>query len=124
MLKKKWAQLTDEDLKFANGNLEQLVGRIQHRTGEAREAIEQFLEQLTATGSSVFSEAVKSVGEYARDTSGQICDGYNRISDRLESQLNRSEEFIRERPAHSVATAFAVGILFGVVVGLALRSRG
>jgi len=30
---------------------------------------------------------------------------------------------IRENPAQSVATAFGVGILLGVVVGLALRSR-
>src|SRR6516165_4121230 len=82
-LKKKWSQLTDEDLKFAHGNVDQLVGRIHQRTGEAREAIEQYLDQLTASGSSLVSDAVKSVGEYARDTSEHLRDGYNRISDQI-----------------------------------------
>jgi hypothetical protein len=30
---------------------------------------------------------------------------------------------IRDNPAASVATAFGIGVLLGVVVGLALRSR-
>jgi uncharacterized protein YjbJ (UPF0337 family) len=123
MLKKKWEKLTDEDLRFANGNFDQLVGRIHHRTGEAREAIEQFLDQVTNTGASVVSDAVKSVGEYARGASDQFREGYNRVSDQLGRQFDRSQELIRERPAHSVATAFAVGVLFGAVIGLALRSR-
>jgi len=28
-LKKKWGQLTDDDLRFNNGNIDQLVGKIQ-----------------------------------------------------------------------------------------------
>ena len=53
-LKKKWGQLTDDDLKFANGNIDQLIGRIQHKTGEAREAIEGFLDELTSQGARRF----------------------------------------------------------------------
>jgi uncharacterized protein YjbJ (UPF0337 family) len=44
-LKKKWGQLTDDDLRFTNGNIDQLIGKIQQRTGEARDAIEQFLTE-------------------------------------------------------------------------------
>ena len=35
-LKQKWAQLTDDDLIFAEGKAEELIGRIQRRTGETR----------------------------------------------------------------------------------------
>ncbi len=49
-LKKKWGQLTDDDLRLTNGNIDQLVGVIQRKTGEAREAIEQFLDTVTAHG--------------------------------------------------------------------------
>ena len=49
-LKKKWGQLTEDDLRFTNGNIDQLVGKIQQRTGEAREAIEQFLERSDVAG--------------------------------------------------------------------------
>ncbi len=41
ILKQKWAQLTDDDLQFAKGKEDELVGRIQKRTGETREAVEK-----------------------------------------------------------------------------------
>jgi len=39
-LKQKWANLTDDDLQFLDGKQDELVGRIQKRTGETREAVE------------------------------------------------------------------------------------
>ena len=33
-LKQKWAKLTDDDLKYAAGKQDELIGRIQKRTGE------------------------------------------------------------------------------------------
>ena len=42
-LKQKWANLTDDDLTFAEGKEDELIGRIQKRTGEAREAVEDAL---------------------------------------------------------------------------------
>jgi uncharacterized protein YjbJ (UPF0337 family) len=122
-LKKKWGQLTDDDLKFANGNLDQLVGKIQHKTGEAREAIEGFLDELTSQGSSAIAQAAESARQYAGYATEQVRDGYNRISDQFGRQYDASQDIIRENPARTVATAFGVGVLLGVVVGLALRSR-
>jgi len=122
-LKKKWAQLTEDDLRFANGNIDQLVGRIQHKTGEAREAVEGFLDELTSQGASAVSQTAESVKNYAGYASDQVRDGYNRISEQLGRRYQTSEELIRENPARTVATAFGVGVLLGVVVGLALRSR-
>jgi len=43
-LKQKWAQLTDNDLQYAAGQQEELIGRIQKRTGETRAAIETMLK--------------------------------------------------------------------------------
>jgi uncharacterized protein YjbJ (UPF0337 family) len=122
-VKKKWGQLTDDDLKFANGNLDQLVGKIQHKTGEAREAIESFLDELTSQGSSAVAQAAESARQYAGYATDQVRDGYNRISDQLGRQYESSQDMIRENPARTVATAFGAGVLLGVVVGLALRSR-
>ncbi|MFN0075992.1 MAG: CsbD family protein [Prosthecobacter sp.] len=39
-LKQKWAKLTDDDLQFIEGQQDELLGRIQKRTGETREAVE------------------------------------------------------------------------------------
>jgi uncharacterized protein YjbJ (UPF0337 family) len=122
-LKKKWGQLTDDDLRFSNGNIDQLVGKIQQRTGEAREAIEQFLGEAASQGASAVAQAAGQVGQYARYAGDQVREGYNRISDQFGRGYDYSQEVIRENPGRSLATAFGVGILLGVVVGMALRSR-
>jgi uncharacterized protein YjbJ (UPF0337 family) len=133
-LKKKWGQLTDDDLRLANGNIDQIIGRIQHKTGEAREAVEGFLDELTSHGASAISQAAESAGQFARQgadyaregyqrAAEQAREGYNRLSGEFERGYDISRELVRDNPARSVATAFGVGVLMGVVVGLALRSR-
>ncbi len=44
-LKQKWARLTDDDLQFIEGNQDELLGRIQKRTGESREAVESAIKE-------------------------------------------------------------------------------
>jgi uncharacterized protein YjbJ (UPF0337 family) len=48
-LKQKWAKLTDDDLQYAEGKQAELVGRIQKRTGETREAVEKALKESCST---------------------------------------------------------------------------
>lgn len=48
-LKQKWANLTDDDLQYAEGKQDELVGRIQKRTGETREAVEQAIKNACAS---------------------------------------------------------------------------
>jgi uncharacterized protein YjbJ (UPF0337 family) len=43
-IKRKWGQVTDDDLTEAQGNVEKLVGKIQERSGDQREAIEKWLK--------------------------------------------------------------------------------
>lgn len=40
-----WGDLTDDDMDVAEGNVEELVGKIKERTGESAEAIEDRLDQ-------------------------------------------------------------------------------
>ncbi|MBL9139679.1 MAG: CsbD family protein [Verrucomicrobiales bacterium] len=42
-LKQKWAQLTDDDLQYVQGKEDELLGRIQKRTGETRENVEKYV---------------------------------------------------------------------------------
>lgn len=39
-LKQKWADLTDDDLDYVEGKQDELVGRVQKRTGQTRDAVE------------------------------------------------------------------------------------
>lgn len=43
-LKQKYAQLTDDDLNYVEGKEDELLGRLQKRTGESRETLERFLK--------------------------------------------------------------------------------
>jgi uncharacterized protein YjbJ (UPF0337 family) len=47
-LKQKWAKLTDDDLQFAEGKHDELLGRIQKRTGATREAVEEAVKEASS----------------------------------------------------------------------------
>jgi len=44
-LKQKYAHLTDDDLQYIEGKEDELVGRIQKRTGNTKEQVEEMLDE-------------------------------------------------------------------------------
>ncbi len=48
-LKQKWANLTDDDLEFVEGKEEEMLGRIQKRTGESREEVEKAVKEASSS---------------------------------------------------------------------------
>jgi uncharacterized protein YjbJ (UPF0337 family) len=46
-LQQKWAQLTDDDLQYIEGEQDVLLGRIQKRTGQTREAVEKAINEFS-----------------------------------------------------------------------------
>jgi uncharacterized protein YjbJ (UPF0337 family) len=44
-IKRKWGRVTDDDVMEAQGSMEKLIGKIQERSGEQREAIEKWFKQ-------------------------------------------------------------------------------
>jgi len=129
-VKKKWGQLTDDDLRWTNGNVDQLVGRIQERTGEKREQIEKYLDSLLAEGSSMLSNAVETVGQAASHATNRLREGYSKVSDQAGAQLSHAQAVMGEQygqardmvvrnPIQWVAAAFGVGFLAGMIAGYA-----
>ena len=47
-LKQKWATLTDDDLQCAEGKHDEMLGRIQKRTGETLEAVEKAVKEASS----------------------------------------------------------------------------
>jgi len=122
-VKEKWGQLTDDDLNVGGGNLDQVIGKIQQRTGEGREAIEKFFGTLTSGGASGVSHAAEKVREVASDAGERFRDGYGQASEFARERFERAEDLVRHKPAQSVAAAFGIGLVVGLVVGIAVRSR-
>jgi len=122
-LRSKWGSLTDDDLKNFNGNVDQLVGTIQRKTGEARESIEQFFDSLSSDGASSISKATESVRNYAQHAAESLQESSKQAADSMRDGYAEVEDMVRQRPAESLAVCFGVGVITGVVVSLLLKSR-
>ena len=44
-LKQKFADLTDDDLTFAEGKEDEMLGRLQHRLGKSEEEVRRAIEE-------------------------------------------------------------------------------
>ena len=122
-LRSKWGSLTDDELKVFNGNVDQLVGTIQRKTGEARESIEQFFDQFTADGAGTISRAGETVRAYAQQAADSVQETSHNAAASVREGYAEVEDMVRQRPAESLAVCFGVGVVTGVVVGLLFRSR-
>ncbi len=45
-VKQNYAELTDDDLKYEEGQEDELLGRIQKKTGKTKEQVKEFIDQL------------------------------------------------------------------------------
>ena len=50
-LKQKYASLTDDDLQYIEGKEDELIGRIQKRTGKTKDEVEDAIEECNCCGS-------------------------------------------------------------------------
>lgn len=138
-VKEKWGTLTDDDLVMAEGDIDQLIGIIQRRTGESREKVEHDLDQLTSEYGSQMdrvrqqaSAAATSAGDAARQYADQASElarrqyeqlqqQYGHVASDLQAKYADAEAAIRRNPIESICAAFGTGLVAGVVVGLLFR---
>src|SRR5580704_5175279 len=113
-VKEKWGQLTDDDLNITGGNVDQLVGKIQQKTGVARDTIEKFLNELTAHGGSAVAQAAQAVGDFAHQAGGRIRENYENVSGQVRERYEAAEDLVRHNPGQSVAAAFGIGLVAGL----------
>ena len=120
-LRSKWGQLTHDELQTFDGNIERLIGLIQRKTGEGRSAIENFLEQVTADGSSAVSRVTAAAGEYAQQVAEKVQETSQQAAETVRQGYEEAEKMVKQRPAESVAVCFAAGVLAGLMLGLIVR---
>lgn len=122
-LRRKWGTLTDDDLQNFHGTLDQLMGTIQRKTGEARTGIEQFFEQLSSEGASAISQSGETVRAYVQQAAETVQATSQHAAESVREGYAGVENLVRQRPAESLAVCFGVGVITGVIVGLLLRWR-
>ncbi len=45
-LLQKWAELTEDDLKYSEGKEDELVGRIQKKTGKSKDEVHRMINEV------------------------------------------------------------------------------
>ena len=45
-LKQKWADLTDDDLTYEEGKEDEMLGRIQKKTGETKDTVNSYINDM------------------------------------------------------------------------------
>ncbi|MEO8494313.1 MAG: CsbD family protein [Planctomycetota bacterium] len=123
LLRRKWGALTDDDVMVFNGNVEQLLGTIQRKTGEARESVEQFFEQFKSNGAAAINQAGETVRAGAQQAADYVQDTAQHAADSVRDGYADVEELVRQRPAESLAVCFGAGVITGVIVSLLLWRR-
>jgi uncharacterized protein YjbJ (UPF0337 family) len=118
-LTRKWATLSDDDLRAFNGNVDQLVGRIQQKTGESREAIEEFLDQVAEEGSQFVGGARDKIEQTAADAVKGAREGYAAFR----QGYAEAEKVVQQRPGQAIAVAFGLGLISGLGIALLLHDR-
>jgi uncharacterized protein YjbJ (UPF0337 family) len=118
-LKEKWGKLTDDDVRTFNGNVDQLIGRIERKTGEAREEIEKYLDRLADDGSGILAGVRDTIETTADHATESAREGY----DAMRQGYAEAEKIVQDRPGQALAMAFGVGLLSGLGVALLLRDR-
>ena len=127
-VEERWSQLSSNDLDEVNGNVDQLVGVLQKKTGQARQTIERELDELlsaTSSGASGMAEKLgaysKEADEYAAHVAEQAREQYMRMAGEVRDGYNQAGDYVKKHPAESVAAAFGTGLIAGVILGLVVR---
>lgn len=122
-LHEKWGEVTKDELHKARGNIDQLVGLIQRKTGEAREIVEEYLDELAGDTAGTVSRMAEAVRGYASGAVGSAEDVAGRAADYVRGGYDQTERLVQRRPVESLAVGFGAGLLTGVIVGILLKSR-
>lgn len=115
-VKSRWGELTDDELIQTEGDVEQLVGLIQQKTGESREEVEAYLDHI------VDGRDIKETARhYMDEASDRLREQSEALSESFQAGYAEAEQMMQRHPLETVAVAFGAGLVGGVIVGLMIR---
>lgn len=144
-LRQKFGQLTDDDVNFAEGKGEEMLGRLQSKLGMGAAEINTLLHKLKAdsdetsgTVRSKIASAKAVAGEMADDLKGKAGDAmedlkhaasaktdefkgqagevYDQAKQKARTLHEDAEEYVRQKPRESLLTAVAIGFVAGLLI--------
>lgn len=122
-VREKWGQLTEDDFLQARGNIDQLAGIIQRKTGEGRDAIESYLRDLSSHSASMLSAASDKAREYGHQAAAGMERAGRQAAEQIRAGYTEAQRLVRDQPSMSLGVCFAAGVLTGIFLAVALRGR-
>ena len=122
-VKSKYAQITGDDLAGVNGNIQQLAGVIQKKTGKAREEIDEFLRSISNTTSTTVGRISEAASGMATKASETLRDGYDYAREASRDGIKTATETVQHRPGESMLLAMGIGVIAGLIIGSSMCGR-
>ncbi len=122
-LKSKWQQLSDKDLQGFKGSADQLVQMIQRRTGQARNVVENQIEEMIAQGKSIQNQVGRFFSGAAAQAGEAYEEGYDVVAQKLADGYREASRYAKDNPGAAVAILFGSGLLAGLGVAMLMRRR-
>ncbi len=118
-VKKKYGEITDNELKQVEGDLDKLAGLVQQKTGQSRDQIEAYFDECCASADSVMGQ----VANYASEAGQTIRDGYDATAEQARRSYQTSVKSMSRHPLESAGVALGVGLLVGLFVGISIGGQ-
>jgi uncharacterized protein YjbJ (UPF0337 family) len=122
-IRTRWGQLSDDDLSQVQGQVDTLVGTIQRKTGERREAIETYLNELSGSAASTVGQAAENVRQYSNRAAETVQNAARQTADQVRAGYADAERLVRDRPGESLAVCFGAGLVAGALITMMLSSK-
>jgi uncharacterized protein YjbJ (UPF0337 family) len=137
-LKQRYGQLTDDDLTFAEGKGEELLGRLQETLGLSPEELNATLDDLDSSAQGMLEEVKAKAVEISdqvrakaedvvedlkhraaalgEDAKAQGAVAYDQARQRARGLWEDGEEYVRANPRESLLVAVAAGYFVGMTL--------
>lgn len=137
-LRQKYAELTDDDLQFAEGKGEEFLGHLQERLSVSATQLHKLLnglkeevEEAAGTVQGKFEAVKHKVAEVAHDVKAKVTEAakdlkegavekaeelYHDTCDKVRSWHEEAEDYVRKQPRTVLLGALAAGFMLGLLV--------
>lgn len=122
-VQKRYSEITGDDLAAVKGNIQQMAGVIQRKTGQARDDIESYLKSLSSDASGSIQHVSEMASNMASRANEGLRDGYNYVTDKSREGYDNARATVRQKPIETLAIAFGLGVVAGLVAGCSIFGR-
>lgn len=135
-LKQTWSKLTDDDINYIDGGVDQFIGKVQKTYGFTKERAMEEFDRFKNKNSRFFNESARTsifsgnrspsnrdISDIKDRASHYMHDGAEHANEYVQhakrigtNVAHRASEMVKERPGYTLLGAAAVGFLLGTAL--------